>query len=227
MSLKFKYNPATDLNDPLPKRLGNYPRKRDLTWDTLRWLGRWFVVGSFRLQFPLQVKGNLPQGQKVALVANHQSHLDTVTLLAALPPEHRCRLVVLAAEDYFFLKLGPAMAASLLAQAVAFNRLERTALRDWRNRLINTESGWLIVYPSGSRHSQSLQRGLLKLLFLTGWTIAPVHLEGTGTAWPPERRLWRPFQPLTVEFLEPYEGQDFDGLLAYLTQVLGSAEPAL
>jgi 1-acyl-sn-glycerol-3-phosphate acyltransferase len=223
MPLEFKYNPAPDLNDPLPKRLGNYPRQRDLTWDTCRWLGRWLVVGVFHTQFRLQVTGKIPQGEKVAIVANHQSHLDTVTLLAALPPQHRCRLVVLAAEDYFFLRLGRAMAASLLAQAVSFNRLERSALRDWRNRLINTESGWLIVYPSGSRNSQHLQRGLLKLLLLTGWTIAPVHLEGTREAWPPESSVWKPFKPLTVHFHEPYVGKDFEDLLTHLNQVLGTS----
>jgi 1-acyl-sn-glycerol-3-phosphate acyltransferase len=227
MSIEFKYTPASDLHDPLPKRLGNYPRQRDLTWDTLRWLGRWLVVGSFRLQYRLGVTGSIPQGKKVAIVANHQSHLDTVTLLAALPPEHRCRLVVLAAEDYFFLRLGRAMVASLLAQAVSFNRLERSALRDWRNRLINTEAGWLIVYPSGSRNGQHLQRGLLKLLFLTGWTIAPVRLEGTRAAWPPTDRFWRPFKTLGVNFLAPYEGNDFEGLLTHLHQVLGQNEDSI
>lgn len=224
--MEFKYQTATDLNDPLPKRLGNYPRQRDMTWDALRWIGRWFVSGLFHAQYRLTVTGDLPKGEKVALVANHQSHLDTVTLLNALPPKRRCRVVVLAAEDYFFMRLGRALAASLFCQAVSFNRLERSALRDWRNRLLTTESGWLIVYPSGSRNSQSLQRGLLKLLLNTGWQITPVKLTGTDIAWPVGQTLWKPFQELQVDYLPAYAGQDFEALLAYLNTTIGGAEPA-
>jgi 1-acyl-sn-glycerol-3-phosphate acyltransferase len=222
--MEFKYQPATDLNDPLPKRLGNYPRQRDTTWDILRWLGRWLVSGIFHAQYRLTVTGDLPQGEKVALVANHQSHLDTVTLLNALPPNRRCHVVVLAAEDYFFVGLGRALAASLFCQAVSFNRLERSALRDWRNRLLQTETGWLIVYPSGSRHSQVLQRGLLKLLLTTGWQIMPVKLTGTDRAWPVDQPLWRPFAHLRVDYLPAYMGQDFAALLTYLNQTIAGQE---
>lgn len=224
--MEFKYQPAADLNDPLPKRLGHYPRQRDLTWDAMRWLGRWFVSGLFHAQYHLTVTGDLPQGEKIALVANHQSHLDTVTLLNALPAKHRCRVVVLAAEDYFFFHLGRALAASLLCQAVSFNRLERSALRDWRNRLLNTQSGWLIVYPSGSRNSQFLQRGLLKLLLNTGWKITPVKLQGTDQAWPAGQRWWRPFHRLQVDYAPTFEGQDFEALLTYLNGTIGGAPEA-
>jgi 1-acyl-sn-glycerol-3-phosphate acyltransferase len=222
--MEFKYIPASDLNDPLPKRLGNYPRQRDLTWDAFRWAGRWVVAGLFHLQYRLTIKGQLPQGEKIALVANHQSHLDTVTLLSALPAKHRCHIVVLAAEDYFFQQLGRALAASLLCQAVAFNRLERSALRDWRNRLLKAETGWLIVYPSGSRNSQFLQRGLLKLLLNTGWKIIPVRLYGTAEAWPAGAPIWRPFRQLQVDYLPAFEGKEFEPLLAYLNQSLGVEE---
>lgn len=218
--MKFEYAPATDLGDPLTKRLGNYPRVPDLTWDTLRFCGSWLAVILLRLQYRLSVKGQIPQGDRIAIVANHQSHLDTVTLLAALPAKIRHQVVVLAAADYFFLKVNRALAASLLCQAVAFDRLSVMELRQWRDRLKAATSGWILFYPSGSRKSCQLQRGLLKLLMQEGWTILPVHLAGTKEAWSVDARWWKPFKHLEVTFGEPYTGNDLDSLVNQLKQEL-------
>ncbi len=218
--MKFDYVPAVDLGDPLTKRLGSYPRVPDLTWDTLRLCGSWLAVTLLRLQYRLSVKGRIPQGDRIAIVANHQSHLDTITLLAALPAKIRCQIVVLAAADYFFCQLNRALAASLLCQAVAFDRLSVMELRQWRNRLKAATSGWILFYPSGSRKSCKLQHGLLKLLLKEGWTIVPVHLAGTKAAWSIEARWWRPFQHLEVTFGEPYQGNDLDLLITQLKQEL-------
>ncbi len=211
--MKFVYSPVADLGEPLNKRLGRYPRIPDITWDALRCCGSWLSVGLLQLQFQLCVSGEIPQGDRVALVANHQSHLDTITLLAALPAKRRRDVVVLAAEDYFFHRIGRALAASLLCQAVAFDRCSVMELRRWRDRLQTTKSGWILFYPSGSRKSYYLQKGLLKLLLQSGWTIVPVRLEGTGQAWAIDSRFWHPFERLSVKFHEPYSGSDLDELI--------------
>lgn len=218
--MKFKYSPVEDFGEPLAKRLGRYPRIPDLTWDTLRCCGNWIAVGLLRLQFPIRVTGEIPQGRRVALVANHQSHLDTILTLAALPAQRRHKVVVLAAEDYFFHRVERAIFASLLCQAVAFDRCSALELRRWRDRLKATESGWILFYPSGSRKTCQLQRGLLKLLLQIGWTIVPVRLAGTQEAWPVNARYWQPFRQLSVTFGEPYTGTDLDKLIARLKQEL-------
>lgn len=218
--MKFEYAPAADLGDPLIKRLGRYPRVPDLTWDTLRFFGSWIAVMLLRLQYRLSVKGQIPQGDRIAIVANHQSHLDTVTLLAALPAKIRQQIVVLAAADYFFGRINRALAASLLCQAVAFDRLSAMELRQWRDRLKAANSGWILFYPSGSRKSCQLQRGLLKLLIQEGWTIVPAHLAGTQEAWSVDARWWKPFKHLEVTFGEPYNGNDLNLLVNQLKQEL-------
>ena len=218
--MKFDYVPAVDLGDPLTKRLGSYPRVPDLTWDTLRLCSSWLAVTLLRLQYRLTVKGQIPTGDRIAIVANHQSHLDTITLLAALPAKIRCQIVVLAAADYFFCQLNRALAASLLCQAVAFDRLSVMELKQWRSRLKAATSGWILFYPSGSRKSSQLQRGLLKILLKEGWTIVPAHLAGTKAAWSIEARWWKPFQHLEVTFGEPYQGNDLDLLITQLKQDL-------
>ncbi len=218
--MKFHYTPLPDVGKPLVQRLGMYPRVPDFTWDFLRWLGRWVVVLLFRLQYRLEVQGEMPEGEKIALVANHQSHLDTPTVLAALPGARRRKLCVLAAEDYFFQRVDRALAASLLCQAVAFDRNLKITLRDWLTRLRDTTTGWMLLYPSGSRKATEIQAGFLKLLLKTGWTIVPVYIEGTGDAWGIDQPLWTPFRPLRVTFLKPYTSLDVNGLMQRLRQEL-------
>jgi len=214
--MKFVYNPAPDLYDPLIQRLGRYPRVRDLTWDALRWCGCALACGLLRLQFPLEIAGEIPDGDRIALIANHQSHLDTIAILAALPQAQRCKLHVLAAEDYFFRRIDRALAASLLCQAVAFDRKQRLSIRDWITRLRSAHPGWLLLYPSGSRKATEIQTGMLKLLLKTGWTVVPVKLEGTGEAWQVGQRFWRPFSPLKVTFLTNHTSHNLSELLEAL-----------
>ncbi len=218
--MKFEYQHTPDFGQPLRQRLGNYPRIPDLSWDFFRWLGSWLSVLFIRTQFRLTVEGQLPQAKRLAIVANHQSHLDTATLLAALPFVHRKNSVVLAAEDYFFRSAPKAMAASLLCQAVAFDRLHWTAVRAWYQHLKNLEQGWLLFYPSGSRHSTTIQAGLLKILLKEGWQILPARLEGADAAWPSHAPLWRPFRRLKVTFYEPFQGHEIDRLIEKLEREL-------
>lgn len=218
--MKFEYQRTADFGQPLRQRLGNYPRTPDLSWDFLRWLGSWLSVWFIRTQFRLTVEGQLPRAKRLAIVANHQSHLDTATLLAALPFARRQQTVVLAAQDYFFNNAPKAMAASLLCQAVAFDRLHWTAVRAWYQHLKNLEQGWLLFYPSGSRHSTTIQAGLLKILLKEGWHILPARLEGADAAWPSHAPLWRPFRRLKVTFYEPFQGHGIDCLIEKLEREL-------
>jgi 1-acyl-sn-glycerol-3-phosphate acyltransferase len=211
--MKFEYHPTPDFSEPLNKRLGHYPRVPDITWDFFRWWGCWISVLFIRAQFRLRVGGKLPDDQRVAIVANHQSHLDTATILAALPYRRRKNLVVLAAEDYFFQSSPKAIMASLLCQGVAFDRLHWTAIRGWYKLLKELKAGWILFYPSGSRHSKEIQSGLLKILIKEGWTVLPVRLDGADEAWPPHEKCWRPLHRLGVNFFEPYRGHDLAELL--------------
>lgn len=218
--MKFQYHHTADFGEPLRKRLGNYPRVPDFTWDFFRWLGSWLSVWFIRSQFSLNVQGQVPNVERLAIVANHQSHLDTATLLAALPYARRKNTVVLAAEDYFFRSALKAMAASLLCQGVAFNRLHWTAVRAWYQHLKNLKKGWMLFYPSGSRHSKEIQSGLLKILIREGWTVLPVRLDGAEKAWPSHAWVWRPFRRLKVTFYDPFQGDDLDVLMEKLRSEL-------
>jgi 1-acyl-sn-glycerol-3-phosphate acyltransferase len=201
---EFRYQPFPDLDLPLPARLGEYPRQPDLFLDVARYLGRRAAATLCRAQFRIEVVGRLPDLPRLALMPNHQSHLDTFALMAVLPDRLRRRVTVLAARDYFFERGPSALAASLLGQAVAFDRERGSAeLRRWIGLLRETHDGWFLVYPSGSRRRSEPHAGMAYTLARSGWPVVPVALAGTGEAWPPGRRLWRPFRRLRVTFGSP------------------------
>ncbi len=214
---RFEYRPFPDLDLPLAARLGQYPRQPDLFFDAARVVARTVAAGLFRLQYRLEVVGAPPNLPRVAIMANHQSHLDTLAILAALPERYRRRVTVLAARDYFFEHACSAVAANLFGQAVAFDRgSELAELRRWANLLPQIESGWFLIYPSGSRKRIEPHSGLAGVLARSGWAVLPVALAGTAEAWPVGQALWRPFRRVRVTFGDPITAADEHELPARL-----------
>lgn len=206
---RFVYQPFPDIDLPLAARLGQYPRQPDLLLDAARVVARTIAAGLVRLQFRLEVEGRLPDLPRVALMANHQSHLDTLAILAALPEPYRRRVTVLAARDYFFEHALSALAANLFGQAVAFDRgTELAELRRWARLLPTVEAGWFLIYPSGSRKRTEPRSGLAGVLARSGWTVVPTALVGTAEAWPVGAALWRPFRTVRVAFGDPIVDAD-------------------
>ena len=160
----------------------------------------------------------MPDVPRLALMPNHQSHLDTLAILAVLPERHRRRITVLAARDYFFQRSSTALAPALLGQAVAFDRHRYTELRRWTEILRGVEKGWFLAYPSGSRRTSDLHGGLVLVLARSGWPIVPVALGGMREAWPVDRRFPRPFRRLRVVFGEPVEAPPTKELLGILAR---------
>lgn len=206
-----------DFGQPLRERLGQYPRQPDLTIDVLRTIARWIAVLLTKLQFPIEIRGPQPVGDRVALVANHQSHLDSLVVLASLSERRRREIACLAAKDYFFERLAVALGSSLFAMAVSFDRTRYTELRRWSRLLQEQRRGTLLVYPSGSRRRAKVHDAILFVLARSGWSIVPVAISGTARAWPPGQALWRPFTRVRVTLGEPLSGIPTKELGAALT----------
>ena len=98
----FHYRPIAGYDAPLVDRLAQYPREPDLFLDSARGIGRIVTAFLVRLFFRIEVVGSVPDVPRLALMPNHQSHLDTLAILAVLPERQRRRITVLAARDYFF-----------------------------------------------------------------------------------------------------------------------------
>jgi 1-acyl-sn-glycerol-3-phosphate acyltransferase len=213
---EFQYSPFPDLDDPLPERLGQFPRQPDISIEILRLMGSSFMVAMLRAQFRLVVKGEVPRVPRIAVVGNHQSHLDGLSVVAALPRSRRREVAVLAARDYFYERWPRAFAASLFGQAVAFDRQRVTELRRWSRLLRAHERGCLLAFPSGSRKSREVHPGLLTVLADSGWPIIPVAIAGTAEAWPVGKAFWRPFRTIRVTFGPPLPEGARDDLVGAL-----------
>ena len=129
----------------------------------------------------------------VVLVANHSSHLDTPTLLRALPLKWRQRTAVAAAADYFYKKRAVANAVALTFNTVpimrrgggagegAFDHVDRLIDRRWN----------LLIYPEGTRSRDGrlgrLRAGAAVIAQQHGIPIVPIRVIGTHDAMPPGR----------------------------------------
>src|SRR3954463_12124620 len=129
----------------------------------------------------------------VIFVANHSSHIDTPTILRALPRAWRQRTSVAAAADYFYRKRWVAAAVSLLFSTVPISRkggcMEKGAA-DHLHRLIRQR--WhLLLYPEGPRSRAGARRqlpsGAAVLPAANDVAILPIFVDGTREAMPPGR----------------------------------------
>src|SRR4051794_7501236 len=95
----------------------------------------------------------LNEDRPVIFVANHSSHLDTPTILRAIPIYWRSRTAVAAAADYFYKSRWKANGVALLFNTVPLGRNGGglgNGATDHVDRLI--EDRWnLLMYPEGTR----------------------------------------------------------------------------
>jgi 1-acyl-sn-glycerol-3-phosphate acyltransferase len=127
----------------------------------------------------------------VIFVANHCSHLDTPTILRALPHRWRSRTAVAAAADYFYKSRWRARGVALVFNTVPMGRHGGglgNGATDHVDRLI--DEGWnLLMFPEGtrSRNGQigTVHSGAAVLAARHGLNLLPIWVGGTHEAMPP------------------------------------------
>jgi 1-acyl-sn-glycerol-3-phosphate acyltransferase len=160
----------------------------------------------------------------VIFVANHSSHLDTPTILRALPRKWRRRTAVTAAADYFYDSRWKARGVALMFNTVPIGRKGGglgNGATDHVDRLI--EQDWnLVMFPEGTRSRDGevgrVRSGAAVIAANHGIDIVPIYISGTHEAMPPgqnwpkripgrffsrrhevEVRLGRPIRPRDVD----------------------------
>ena len=129
----------------------------------------------------------------VIFVANHSSHLDTPTILRALPHQWRTRTAVGAAADYFYKSRWKARAVALLFNTVPIGRTGGglgNGARDHVDKLI--QERWnLLIFPEGTRSRDGqigeVRSGAAVIAAQNDVDIVPIYVHGTYTAMPPGR----------------------------------------
>lgn len=151
----------------------------------------------------------------VVFVANHSSHLDTPTILRALPLKWRQRTAVAAAADYFYTKRAVANAVALVFNTVPLMRQGggvNNGATDHVDRLIDQR--WnLLMFPEGTRSRSGklgkMRSGAAAIAQAHDIPIVPIYLKGThdamppGRNWPKRRRFLARRHRVEVHFGEP------------------------
>ena len=193
-SQPWQYQPTPGLEQPWHTRLQQVPRPPDMLVYGLRALAALPLRAYLRTYHRLQIIGreNLPATGSFVMVANHASHLDTVSLLSALPISRLHRAFPVAAQDYFFVSLSRFAPAAILTNAIPFARTAhlRRSL-DLCRRLLAIPGNILIIFPEGTRSTTGtlgpFRAGVGSLVGGTGIPVVPCAIQGAFRAWPKGR----------------------------------------
>jgi 1-acyl-sn-glycerol-3-phosphate acyltransferase len=127
-------------------------------------------------------QGTAPASRQRIYFANHGSHLDTILIVAALPPELRARTHPVAALDYWGTsKLRRYIAVDCL-NSVLIDRSGKRGSDPLEPLAVLLESGQsLIIFPEGSRSQSGIvpfKSGLYHLASrFPDVELVPVYLE--------------------------------------------------
>jgi 1-acyl-sn-glycerol-3-phosphate acyltransferase len=151
----------------------------------------------------------------VLFVANHSSHLDTPTILRALPLQWRQRTAVAAAADYFYKKRGVRQLVALTFNTVPLAR-NGGGVGNGSTAHVDTliDQRWnLLMFPEGTRSRDGrlgkLRSGAAVIAQQHGIPIVPIFVKGThdamppGRNWPKRRRFLAPRHRVEVHFGPP------------------------
>lgn len=139
------------------------------------------------------------EGQFI-LVANHNSHLDAVTLMSAVPSSLIHKVHPVAASDYFGNSKAKTFLSKIFVNALLIPRSRSEEGPDpielMAESLRAGES--LILFPEGSRGKpevmQRFRRGIgILLQQFPEITVIPVYLEGLGKSLPKGDTVLVPF----------------------------------
>ncbi|MEQ9265232.1 MAG: lysophospholipid acyltransferase family protein [Balneolaceae bacterium] len=136
------------------------------------------------------------------ILANHNSHLDTITLLASLPPSIIHKVKPVAAGDYFGKTKLLALLSSYFINALLIDRKAekkdptQSPISKMIKEIDNGNS--LILFPEGTRGEpevmKPLKRGIgLVLAKRNHIPYIPVYLSGMGKTLPKGEKIIVPF----------------------------------
>jgi long-chain acyl-CoA synthetase len=186
------------------------------------------VLPLFRRYIPLTVEGSLEGVEgPVVFAPNHTSHLDTLAVVAALPPRFRHRLAPAMSQESFLPYFeGTGRFSERVSLALRFwlavvtlnvfplpqaTRGVRKALQ-FAGRLV--DSGYsILIYPEGARTPDGTMRefrpGVGVMAVRLGIPVVPVHLQGLYEVLPLDAS-WPTPGPVRLRFGSPIAFHETD-----------------
>lgn len=182
------------------KHLPLFTRHFDLTSWIFRALWGIFLKGfAFRFYVRLQVVGDFHkiyrEHKRLILISNHASHLDAVSIAAAVPFRYWLDLYISAAKDYWFRNEVFTFFSKHCLGAIPIDRTDKKgeAIKLCTSLLENLERIWLILFPEGTRSKDGyinvFKRGVSVFALKTDTPILFLYLEGNNELWPKGRLI--------------------------------------
>jgi 1-acyl-sn-glycerol-3-phosphate acyltransferase len=158
------------------------------------------VLVLFVLGLNVRHRERLPTSGPAIIVANHNSHLDTLVLMTLLPLRLLARTHPVAAMDYF---LKSRLLAWFAVHIIGILPIERHNISRETDPLAGASAALkrgeiLILYPEGSRGEperlSEFKSGIARLAERHPEVpVVPVYLHGLGKALPKGESLLVPF----------------------------------
>ena len=196
---EWEYHPPPDIDATMLESLRDFPRQPYMLVYAMRSLAALLLRGWMKIYHRLKVVGceNLPESGSFILVCNHTSHLDTLSLLTAIPLKRIHRTFPAAAADYFFSSLPRSAMSTILINALPFDRkLKGAESLTICAQLLANDGNILIIFPEGTRTTTGkmgrFRSGIGRLVAGTDLPVIPCHLAGGIKAWPKGKVLPRP-----------------------------------
>ena len=205
----WHYEPTPDFDRTPVERLRDFPRQPHFFVYAARTVANLVVRAILRIVHRFEIEGreNLPSSGSFVIVANHGSHLDAPSLLAALPLRQVHRAFPAAAADYFFTNLPVLAFSAIVMNAMPFDRRENPKQSiDACRQLLESEGHVLILFPEGTRTADGsigpFKPGIGFLIAGSDIPVVPCHIRGAWKAWPKGNWLPRP-RKLTLRLGTP------------------------
>jgi 1-acyl-sn-glycerol-3-phosphate acyltransferase len=169
------------------------------------------------------------------LVSNHNSHLDTMALLSALPAMQIRTTHPVAAMDYFGKSRIKKNLTRFLTNAILIQRTRTEGSQSPTERLLTflDKNHSIILFPEGSRGEpeqlQRFQKGIGALLYRRPEIpYIPIYMSGMGRVLPKGEKILIPFESY-VMVGEPrkVKAQGVEEIVAEVTAAVRSLEEAL
>jgi long-chain acyl-CoA synthetase len=199
---------------PSPRSYPGWP----LRWPAMFARGLLQQVLVFNLHRLLASSFKVDGAEKLAMlempvlfIANHSSHIDTLSIIRSLPGGIRKKTAVAAAADYFFASKLAGFTTTLLLNTFPFSRgSEVRASLEYCGELAH--AGWsILIYPEGTRSTTGellpFKSGIGLLVEVLRVPVVPVAVRGGYEILPKGRSIPRR-APASVSFGEPIRFAD-------------------
>jgi len=229
----WQYKPAGDLGLKPTEGLRSLHREAGLAASITQAGWRTITQAYLRGYHRLRVEGleHVPTKPSFVMVGNHTSHLDAITLAAALPWRLRRFAFPIAAGDVFFETPATALFSAMMLNALPMWRKScgPHAMLQLRERLV-AEPTIYVLFPEGTRSRDGnlgrFKPGLGMIVAGSDVPVVPCYLRGAHAACPPDRKLPRPL-PLHLRIGPPLVFKDVPNERAGWQDIAAQLETAV